>query len=155
MGLILNKTLSKSTIDRQLDIVFTSVNHSNYHEREANSPFLIHLIFKQMDNFVILFQGCAIAFGYTASAHLDSVLLKLETYAKNESKKSSGGLFSGIMKDSKSSEPDLVKSTIVIAYGYVTFFAPKDLIISRLEANILRCVSGYVSVNTKVRNFVV
>ena len=82
---------------------------------------------------------------------MDSVLLKLETYAKNETKKSSGGLFSGIIKDSKGSEPDLVKSTIVIAYGYVTFFAPKDLIISRLEANILRSVSGYVSVPTKVR----
>lgn len=99
----------------------------------------------------IFFKGCAISFGYTASAHLDSVLLKLETFSKNETKKS-GGLFSSIMKDgsSKSGDPDHIKSTIVLAYGYVTYFAPKDLIISRLEANILRSVSGYAALNTKV-----
>lgn len=109
------------------------------------------LIRDGLNNFHI-FKGCAISFGYTASAHLDSVLLKLETFSKNETKKS-GGLFSSIMKDgsSKSGDPDHIKSTIVLAYGYVTYFAPKDLIISRLEANILRSVSGYAALNTKVR----
>lgn len=125
----MNKTTSKNTIDKQLDIIFNSVNHAIQHERE----------------------GCAISFGYASSTHLDTVLLKLETYAKNESKKSSGGLFSNILKDSnKSGEPDQVKSTLVLAYGYVTFYSPKDLIISRLEANILRSVSGYASLNSKV-----
>jgi hypothetical protein len=113
----------------------------NFLARDGNSNKNFHF-----------FKGCAISFGYTASAHLDSVLLKLETFSKNETKKS-GGLFSSIMKDgsSKSGNPDHIKSTIVLAYGYVTYFAPKDLIISRLEANILRSVSGYAALNTKVR----
>ncbi|CAF0812872.1 unnamed protein product [Brachionus calyciflorus] len=131
LGVILNKTSSKNTIDRQLDIIFNSVNHTSQHERE----------------------GCAISFGYASSSHLDTVLLKLETYAKNESKKSSGGLFSGLMKDSnKNGDPDQIKSTIILAYGYVTFYSPKDLIISRLEANILRSVSGYAAVTSKDLN---
>ena len=39
-------------------------------------------------------QGCAIAMGYTASSHLDTVLTKLESVAKNEMGKKSGGIFS-------------------------------------------------------------
>lgn len=81
---------------------------------------------------------------------MDSVLLKLETYAKNESKKSGGGLFN-MLKDSSKGEPDQVKSTIVLAYGYVTFYAPKELVISRLEANILRSVCGYATGPIKVK----
>ena len=92
------------------------------------------------------------SFGYCASVHLDTVLLKLETYAKNESKRSGGSLFSSIMKDtSKLGDPEQVKSTLVLAYGYVTTYSPKDLIISRLEANILRSVSGYASSTIKVK----
>jgi hypothetical protein len=128
LGVVLNKSTSKNTIDRQLDAIFNTVNHTNQHERE----------------------GCAISFGYSASNHLDTVLLKLETYSKTETKKSGGGLFSMISKDSnKSGEPDQIKATLALCYGYVTFYAPKDLIISRLEANILRSVSGYASSNIK------
>lgn len=76
-------------------------------------------------------------------------MLKLETFAKNENKKSSGGLFSSLLKDSKSADPDLVKATLVLAYGYVTHFAQKDLIISRLETYILRNVGGYASGSIK------
>ena len=43
-----------------------------------------------------------------------------------------------------------MKATIVLVYGYVTFYAPKDLIISRLETYILRNVGGYTSTNIKV-----
>ena len=75
-------------------------------------------------------------------------MLKLE----NETKKSSGGLFSSLMKDSKTGEPDQIKSTLILAYGYVTYYSPKDLIISRLEANILRSVSGYTSAPSKDLN---
>jgi len=78
------------------------------------------------------------------------VLLKLETFAKNEVKKSSGGLFSSILKDNKQGDPEQIKATLSLAYGYVTFYAPKDLIISRLEANILRSVNAYASGMIKV-----
>jgi len=101
--------------------------------------------------FELLKKGCAISFGYTGSSHLDTVLSKLETLSKSETKKSSGGLFSGLLNSKASlGSPDQVKATIALSYGYVTFYAPKDLIISRLEANILRSVSGYSSGNIKV-----
>ncbi len=125
LGLVLNKTTSKTTIDKQLDTIFGTVDHSNQRERE----------------------GCAVSFGYCASVHLDTVLLKLETLSKSETKKSLGGLF-GMLKEggrSGGAETELGRATIVLAYGYVTFYAAKDLVISRLETYILRNVGGYAS----------
>lgn len=43
-----------------------------------------------------LFQGCAMALGFVAAAHLDNVLVKLESVGKNETGKRSSGLFSFI-----------------------------------------------------------
>ena len=104
-----------------------------------------------MNKYYFTFKGCAISFGYTSSSHLDTVLLKLENLSKGESKKASGGIFSGLLSSKTSlGSPEQMKATIVLSYGFVTFYAPKDLIISRLEANILRSVSGYSSGNTKV-----
>ena len=80
---------------------------------------------------------------------MDTVLLKLENFAKTENKKSGGGLFS-ILKDNKQADPELVKATLVLAYGHVTHFASKDLIISRLETYILRNVGAYASGQIKV-----
>ena len=34
--LVLNKTNNKTIIDKQLDIIFNTVNHSNHQEREVN-----------------------------------------------------------------------------------------------------------------------
>ena len=99
--------------------MFNNVNHTNQIERE----------------------GCAISFGYCASIHLDTVLLKLETYAKNDTKKS----FFGSIGSGNKADPELTKATIVLSYGYVTLYAAKDLIISRLETYILRNVGGYAS----------
>ncbi len=90
-------------------------------------------------------------FGYVASSHIDTILSKLENYRRGDGKKKeSGGLFSSFLKDSKSSDSDVSKSTIILAYAYVTLYSPKDLILSRLEANILRTLSEYAEINTKV-----
>ena len=40
MGVALSKTQSKTTIDRQLDIMFNCVNHNNQNEREVIGKFL-------------------------------------------------------------------------------------------------------------------
>ncbi len=119
LGLVLNKTTSKATIDKQLETIFSTVDHNSQRERE----------------------GAAISFGYCASVHLDTVLLKLETLSKSEGKKS-GGLF-GILK--QGGDSDFARATIVLSYGHVTFYAAKDLIVSRLETYILRNVGGYAS----------
>ena len=36
LGLVLNKTNNKTIIDKQLDIIFNTVNHRNHQEREVN-----------------------------------------------------------------------------------------------------------------------
>ena len=137
LGMILSKTTNKKTIDRLMDVIFTSVVHTNQLERE----------------------GFAIGYGYIASQHLDAVLSKLEGFAKGgggggggEAKKSLG-LFSTFLGGGKSSENEQLKSSIVLAYGYITQYAPIDLILSRLEANILRTLSEYVSPNIKDLSF--
>jgi hypothetical protein len=127
LGIISSKTENKLFIDKHLSLIFNAVNHSSQLERE----------------------GCAVSFGYASNIHLDTVLQKLETFFKNETKKS-GGLFSGILsKDNKVAEPDQLKSTLVLCYGYVTLYASQELVISRLEANILRSVANF-STNAKV-----
>ena len=55
-----------------------------------------------------------------------------------------------MLKDNSKAVSELSKATIVLAYGYVTFYAAKDLIISRLETYILRNVGGYASGPIKV-----
>jgi maestro heat-like repeat-containing protein family member 1 len=130
LGLTLNKTTNKSVIDSLLETMIQTVNHSSQIERE----------------------GVATGFGYCSIGHLDNVLLKLETFAKTEVKKSSGGLFSSFIKQDtnrNTSDPELVKATLVLSYGFVTLYAPKDLIISRLEANVLRSVNAYLSAPIK------
>ena len=42
---------------------------------------------------VVLSQGCAVSVGFVASAHLDSVLVKLDTVYKLDTSKKSSGLF--------------------------------------------------------------
>lgn len=41
-----------------------------------------------------------------------------------------------------------VKSTLILCYGYVAMYAPKELVLSRIEADILKNIFQYF--NTKV-----
>ena len=41
LGLVLSKTQSKSTIDRQLDIIYNTMNHNNQLEREVKHLLLL------------------------------------------------------------------------------------------------------------------
>jgi hypothetical protein len=55
LGLILNKTTSKSTIDRQLDILFNSVHHGVISEREV-VVFIKFIFFKSVVYFYNLIE---------------------------------------------------------------------------------------------------
>ena len=46
LGLVLNKTTSKATIDKHLDVIFNSVNHAIQAEREVDNFLILSKIYK-------------------------------------------------------------------------------------------------------------
>lgn len=92
-------------------------------------------------------EGLACGFGICAINHLDETLAKLEDFVKSDVFKKSVGLFS-IFKDRSDNEAEKIKSTLILCYGYVARYAPKELVLSRIEADILRNVFHYF--NTRV-----
>ncbi|XP_033117617.1 maestro heat-like repeat-containing protein family member 1 isoform X2 [Anneissia japonica] len=120
LGVIMRKVTKKDFVKKHLNILFTTVKHTNQVERE----------------------GCAIGLGFCASSHLDEALSKLESVAKEDmSRKSSG--FLGLIKDKSEADVERIKSTIMLCYGYLTLYAPHDLITSRLDTNILRNIQPH------------
>ncbi|XP_034275891.1 maestro heat-like repeat-containing protein family member 1 isoform X1 [Pantherophis guttatus] len=92
-------------------------------------------------------EGLAACLGFCAVTHLDEVLAKLEDFVKSDVFKKSAGLFS-IFKDRSDHEVEKVKSSLILCYGYVAKQAPRELVLARLDADILRNVFFYF--NTKV-----
>uniref|UniRef100_A0A452HQ23 Uncharacterized protein n=1 Tax=Gopherus agassizii TaxID=38772 RepID=A0A452HQ23_9SAUR len=92
-------------------------------------------------------EGLASGFGICAINHLDETLAKLEDFVKSDVFKKSVGLFS-IFKDRSDNEAEKIKSTLILCYGYVARYAPKELVLSRIEADILRNIFQYF--NTRV-----
>uniref|UniRef100_A0A8B9RRX3 Maestro heat-like repeat family member 1 n=1 Tax=Accipiter nisus TaxID=211598 RepID=A0A8B9RRX3_9AVES len=92
-------------------------------------------------------QGLASCFGICAINHLEETLAKLEDFVRSDVFKKSVGLFS-IFKDRSDNEVEKVKSTLILCYGYVAMYAPKELVLSRIEADILKNIFQYF--NTKV-----
>lgn len=52
-------------------------------------------------------------------------------------------------QDKSEGDIERVKATLMLCYGYVALYSPPSLIISRMEATILRTISPYF-VNVKV-----
>ncbi|XP_059158762.1 maestro heat-like repeat-containing protein family member 1 isoform X2 [Physella acuta] len=120
LGIIMRKSTKKDFVNKHLDLIFSTIKHLDQVERE----------------------GCAIAVGYTASSHLDTVLTKLDKVAKNDMTKKSSGIL-GILKDKSEVNVEQVKATLMLCYGFVALYSPPSLIISRMEATILRSISPY------------
>ncbi|BFZ13379.1 hypothetical protein BsWGS_16418 [Bradybaena similaris] len=120
LGIIMRKSTKKDFVIKHIDLIFSTVKHLDQVERE----------------------GCAIAVGYTASSHLDTVLTKLESVAKNDMGKKSSGILS-ILKDKTEVNVEQVKATLMLCYGFVVLYSPPSLIISRMEATILRTITPY------------
>ncbi|XP_012944683.1 maestro heat-like repeat-containing protein family member 1 isoform X2 [Aplysia californica] len=143
LGIIMRKSTKKDFVTKHLDLIFTTVKHADQVEREKRNRAAYHLTSAGCP-----FMGCAIAIGYTASSHLDTVLTKLESVAKNDMNKKSGGLLSILNKDKTEVNTEQVKATLMLCYGFVALYSPPSLIISRMEATILRTISPYF-VNVK------
>ncbi|XP_021239599.1 maestro heat-like repeat-containing protein family member 1 [Numida meleagris] len=92
-------------------------------------------------------QGLASCFGICAINHLEETLAKLEDFVRSDVFKKSVGLFS-IFKDRSDHEVEKIKSALILCYGFVAARAPRELLLSRVEADILRNISQYFS--TKV-----
>ena len=78
-------------------------------------------------------QGCARAFGYCASSHLDSVIERLGEIGKTDLVRKSTG-FLGMSKDKTEADVARIKATMMLSYGYVALYSPPELITSRIEA---------------------
>lgn len=119
LGLVMKKVSNKNFVNESLDTIFHHVDHSSPVER----------------------QGCAIAVGYCGSAHLDTVLVKLEKVAKD--RKNTGWL--GQIKDLmySAAEQEKLKATIILCYGHVTMNGPVPVLSTRIETPILRSVASF------------
>ncbi|XP_072169220.1 maestro heat-like repeat-containing protein family member 1 [Diadema setosum] len=120
LGIMMRKVTNKQFIQKHLDILFSTIKHSSQVERE----------------------GCAIGLGFCASSHLDLALTKLETVVKGEMSRKSSGFFN-FGKDKGGEDTGKIKSTVMLCYGYLTLYAPTDIIASRVEANILKNINPH------------
>uniref|UniRef100_A0A8C2T7A6 Maestro heat like repeat family member 1 n=1 Tax=Coturnix japonica TaxID=93934 RepID=A0A8C2T7A6_COTJA len=89
-------------------------------------------------------EGLASCFGICAINHLEETLAKLEDFVRSDVFKKSVGLFS-IFKDRSDHEVEKIKSALILCYGFVASHAPRELLLSRVEADILRNISQYFS----------
>eukprot|EP00794_Sanderia_malayensis_P004075 gene4075-4629_t len=125
-GILLRKAGTKDFIREHLNLLFTSVDHVSQIERE----------------------GCAVGIGFCAASHLDQCLVKLEEVTKTEMVRKATG-FMGLSKDKTEADVERIKCTVILAYGFVVFYAPPGLVVSRLETNILRVLNPiFLSVKT-------
>ncbi|XP_053100905.1 maestro heat-like repeat-containing protein family member 1 isoform X2 [Hemicordylus capensis] len=92
-------------------------------------------------------EGLASCLGLCAVNYLDETLAKLEEFVKSDVFRKSAGLFS-IFKDRSDHEVEKVKSALILCYGYVARHAPQELVLARVDADILRNIFLYF--NTKV-----
>ncbi|TKR59593.1 hypothetical protein L596_029241 [Steinernema carpocapsae] len=129
LGSMLTGYTNTSFVSDHIILLFKETNHENRVER----------------------VGCAMAVGFCAQTHTDLVLTELENVAKWEhTRKASSGFFSFI-KDAipyKGTPTDMVylRSTLMLSFGYVIRYCPSDVVIQRLEQNVLIFLKNYLDV---------
>ncbi|TNN35469.1 Maestro heat-like repeat-containing protein family member 1 [Liparis tanakae] len=124
VGTTLQRCCNKELVKKQLQEVLVSARHSDAVERE----------------------GVALAVGLCANSHLDATLAKLEEFGKSDAFKKSPSIFN-LLKERNDVEVEKVKSTLILCYGQVAFNAPPDQILTRMDQDVLRCISKHF--NTK------
>ncbi|XP_048338639.1 LOW QUALITY PROTEIN: maestro heat-like repeat-containing protein family member 1 [Sphaerodactylus townsendi] len=92
-------------------------------------------------------EGLGSCLGLCAVSYLDETLAKLEEFVKSDVFRRSAGLFS-IFKDRSDNEVEKVKGTLILCYGYVAKYAPNELVLARIDTDILRNIFLYF--HTKV-----
>ncbi|XP_051015759.1 maestro heat-like repeat-containing protein family member 1 [Acomys russatus] len=92
-------------------------------------------------------EGLACCFGICAIAHLEDTLAQLEDFVRSDVFRKSVGIFS-IFKDRSEHEVERMKSSLILCYGHVAAQAPRELMLAKVESDILR--SMFQCFNTKV-----
>ncbi|XP_063306959.1 maestro heat-like repeat-containing protein family member 1 [Pelobates fuscus] len=92
-------------------------------------------------------EGLAAAFGICSVHHLDDTLEKMSEFLKSDIMKKNLGIFN-IFKDRSDGDLEKIKSALILCYGYVAIYAPTELVLPRIESDILRNIFLYF--HTKV-----
>ncbi|XP_076692216.2 maestro heat-like repeat-containing protein family member 1 isoform X5 [Callospermophilus lateralis] len=82
-------------------------------------------------------EGLASCFGICATAHLEDTLTQLEDFIRSDVLRKSSGIFS-IFKDRGEQELEKVKSALILCYGHVAARAPHELVLAKVESEVLR-----------------
>ncbi|XP_077872592.1 maestro heat-like repeat-containing protein family member 1 isoform X9 [Ictidomys tridecemlineatus] len=82
-------------------------------------------------------EGLACCFGICATAHLEDTLTQLEDFIRSDVLRKSSGIFS-IFKDRGEQELEKVKSALILCYGHVAARAPHELVLAKVESEVLR-----------------
>ncbi|XP_035315188.1 maestro heat-like repeat-containing protein family member 1 isoform X1 [Cricetulus griseus] len=91
--------------------------------------------------------GLASCCGICAIVHLEDTLAQLEDFVRSDVFRKSVGIFS-IFKDRSEHEVERMKSCLILCYGHVAAQAPHELVLAKVESDILRCM--FQCFNTKV-----
>ncbi|XP_048215034.1 maestro heat-like repeat-containing protein family member 1 isoform X2 [Perognathus longimembris pacificus] len=92
-------------------------------------------------------EGLACCFGVCAITHLEDTLTQLEDFVRSDVFRKSIGIFS-IFKDRSEHEVEKVKSALILCYGHVAAWAPREMVLAKVESDILR--NMFQCFNTKV-----
>ncbi|KAM8966713.1 maestro heat-like repeat-containing protein family member 1 [Pelodytes ibericus] len=92
-------------------------------------------------------EGLASAFGLCSVRHVDDTLDKMSEFLKSDIMKKNVGIFN-LFKDRADGDLEKIKSSLILCYGYVSVYAPTELLLPRIESDILRNIFLYF--HTKV-----
>ncbi|XP_030605842.1 maestro heat-like repeat-containing protein family member 1 isoform X1 [Archocentrus centrarchus] len=125
IGATLQHCFNKELVKKQLQEILLTARHNDAVERE----------------------GVAMGIGLCANSHLEGTLAKLDEFGKSDAFKKSPSIFN-LLKERNDVEVEKVKSTLILCYGQVAVNAPPEMILNRIDQDILRCISKHF--NTKV-----
>ncbi|XP_072350420.1 maestro heat-like repeat-containing protein family member 1 isoform X2 [Scyliorhinus torazame] len=123
-GVVLRQTRNVDVVRKQLMEILQTVRHTENLERE----------------------GVAVCIGFCAKTHLDDTLAKLEDFGKSDILRKSPSLFH-LLKDKSDVDVEKAKSTLILCYGFLTLYAPEELILARIEKDVIKQVLNHF--NTK------
>uniref|UniRef100_A0A3Q0SCX7 Maestro heat-like repeat family member 1 n=1 Tax=Amphilophus citrinellus TaxID=61819 RepID=A0A3Q0SCX7_AMPCI len=124
IGATLQHCFNKELVKKQLQEILLTARHNDAVERE----------------------GVAMGIGLCANSHLEGTLAKLDEFGKSDAFKKSPSIFN-LLKERNDVEVEKVKSTLILCYGQVAVNAPPEMILNRIDQDILRCISKHF--NTK------